>query len=424
MEFKIDEKIKLGVATASTQIEGGENNSNWNYWYRKGMIKDGSNPARANDHYNLFRQDADLMAELNIQCYRMSIEWARLEPERGKYNEEAFNHYKEEISYLQSKGIEVLLTLYHFSHPMWFENIGGFENSQSPEIFEGFVRKAVSELGENVDRYVTVNEPNVYATSAYYFGEFPPGKKSVRSAIKVMSNLAAAHIRAYKAIHELKKGKEVYVGYASHVRVFEPENPESIIDRIGCRLMEKMFQGGIDETAMTGKRAFPLKRRKEFVEGKYYDFIGINYYSRSMVKGFDERAKKDAPHNDMGWEIYPEGLETVVEKYYSKFKAPIYITENGTPDREDAFRAKFIYDHLKKLSECNADVRRYYHWTFIDNFEWMDGEHERFGLVGLDYETQKRMPRQSAYMYAEVIKQHGFTNEIINRYLKNERKDS
>lgn len=415
-EFKLKEGLKLGVATASCQIEGGENNSNWNDWYAKGMIKDGSNPARANQHYELFRQDIDLMAKLNIQCYRMSIEWARLEPQRGKYDESVFEHYREEIDYLQSKGIEVLLTLHHFSNPMWFENLGGFLNPDSPVIFEGFVRKVVAELGEKVDRYVTVNEPNVYATSAYYFGEFPPGKKSVKDTVKVMTNLVACHIRAYKAIHEMRKGNTL-VGYASHIRVFEPENPKSLLDRIGCRLMRQMFQGGIDFTSMTGKRVFPLKRRKEFKKGKYYDFIGINYYSRSMVHRFDERAKQDAAHNDMGWELYPKGIRQVVEEYYSKFNAPVYITENGTADSKDAFRAQFIYDHLKELNESNVPVERYYHWTFIDNFEWMDGEKERFGLVELDYDTQERKPRQSALMYSEVIVKHGFDKDIIDKYL-------
>lgn len=417
MQFRLKDGLKLGVATASTQIEGGENNSNWNYWYKQGKIKDGSNPARANNHYELFKEDADLMASLNIECYRMSIEWARLEPRQGIYDEEVFAHYREEIQYLQSKGIEVLLTIYHFSHPMWFEELGGFENKKSPLIFEAFVRKVISELGDLVDRFVTVNEPNVYATSAYYFGEFPPGKKSVISTIKVMSNLAASHIRAYNVIHDMLKHKDIYVGYASHIRVFEPMNNKKLSDRIGARLMEKMFQGGIDETAMTGKRKFPLFSRKEFRMGKYYDFIGINYYARSMVSGFTEMAKPDAPHNDMGWEIYPEGIRRVTEEYYNRFKAPIYITENGTPDRNDSFRAQFIYDHLKKITESSADIRRYYHWTFIDNFEWMDGEHERFGLVGLDYDTQERKVRQSAYMYSEVIKEHGFTEEIAMRYL-------
>lgn len=178
--IQLPKDFVLGTATASTQIEGGETNSNWNDWYRKGGIKDGTNPARANDHYNRYREDIDLMASLNIKAYRMSIEWSRLEPVQGELYEEAVQHYIDEISYLREKGISVLLTLHHFNNPMWFENLGGFLNKKSPEILNSFCARIVRRLGHLVDEYITINEPNVYATGAYYFGEFPPGKKSVK----------------------------------------------------------------------------------------------------------------------------------------------------------------------------------------------------------------------------------------------------
>ncbi len=420
-EFKFKNDMKFGVATASTQIEGGDTNSNWNDWYNKGGIKDGSNPARANDHYNRFKEDIDLMASLGIETYRFSIEWSRLEPEQGKFDASALSHYREEIEYMISKGIKPLLTLHHFNNPLWFEKLGGFINPKSPQIFLKFVSRIVEEYAEIVEEYVTVNEPNVYATSSYYFGEFPPGEKSIKQSRICMTNLACCHILCYKEIHKIRESKgysNTKVGYASHLRVFEPYNSKSPIDRIGAKLMEKMFQGGLDETCLLGKRKFPLFKRSEFVEGKYYEFIGINYYSRSIVKGFDEMPKEGQTYNDMGWEIYPNGIKQVCEAYCNKYKAPIYVTENGTPDREDKFRARFIYDHLYQLSIANANVERYYHWTFIDNFEWMDGEKERFGLVELDYQTQERKVRQSGYMYSEVIKEKGFTDSIIQKYLE------
>ncbi|MDO4154177.1 MAG: glycoside hydrolase family 1 protein [Clostridia bacterium] len=409
----------LGTATASTQIEGGETNSNWNDWYRKGGIKDGTNPARANDHYNRYREDIDLMASLNIKAYRMSIEWSRLEPTQGELCEEAVQHYIDELSYLREKGISVLLTLHHFNNPMWFENLGGFLNKKSPEILNSFCERIVKRLGHLVDEYITINEPNVYATSAYYFGEFPPGKKSVKDAVIVMTNLAKAHIAMYNTIHTVRKEMgfaNTKVGYASHVRVFEPERPKNPVDIIGAKLMERMFQGGLDTCSMTGKAIFPIINKKDFVRGKYYDFIGINYYARSVVRVFDERPIKNSEYNDMGWEIYPEGIRMVAEKYFQKFDAPIYITENGIPDRNDTKRTKFIYDHLKELLSANADVRRYYYWTFIDNFEWMDGEHERFGLVENDYETQTRTVRKSGEFYRDIIASHGITDELIQKY--------
>lgn len=420
-EFKLPEKLLLGVATASSQIEGGFTDSNWNDWYEKGKIKDGSNPERANDHYRRFKDDINLMAEMNIEIYRMSIEWSRIQPKQGYFDEEVIAHYREEITCLQSKGIKVLLTLHHFNNPMWFERLGGFLNNKSSDIFLEFVSHIVLRLGDIVSEYVTINEPNVYVTSAYYFGEFPPGHKSFNECREVFTNLALSHIKAYKAIHEIrvKMGfKDTKVGYASHVRIFEPYRKKNLSDKLATKLMDKLFQVGIDDVCMLGKVSFPIKNNKYFKEGKYYDFIGINYYARSMVKMFEEFPKKDAPHNDMGWEIYPEGIGKVAKRYFEKYNTEIYITENGTADKEDKFRSKFIYDHLKVITDCNAPITRYYHWTFIDNFEWIDGESCCFGLVQLDYETQKRIIRKSGNFYTDIIKNKGVTEQMYSKYVK------
>lgn len=420
-EFKLKEDLLLGVATASTQIEGGDSNSNWNDWYEKGMIKDGSNPSRANDHYNRYIDDIDLMKSLNIQIYRMSLEWSRLQPSIDTFSDNEFKRYVHELEYLERNGIKVLLTLHHFNNPMWFEKIGGFLNPNSPKIFSKFVEKVISVFGRYVSDYVTVNEPNVYASSAYFFGEFPPGhSNNIKEYRIAMTNLAKCHIAAYNTIHDIRSKmgySDTNVGYASHVRVFEPLRKHNLADIIAAKFMEKAFQIGIDDACMTGKVSFPIKRDKAFKKGKYYDFIGINYYSRSMVSGLAEQPKKDALHNDMGWEIYPEGLKRVCESYYAKYKAPIYITENGTADGSDAFRTKFIYDHLQVIANSNLPIQRYYHWTFIDNFEWMDGEKERFGLVELDYNTQIRKVRKSGWFYSDIIKNHGVTRQMIDKYL-------
>lgn len=421
-EFSLKEGLVLGVATASTQIEGGYSHSNWDDWYEKGMIKDGSNPARANDHYHRYIEDIDLMKSLNIQSYRMSLEWSRLQPAIDTFADKEFERYINEIEYLKSNGIKVLLTLHHFNNPMWFEELGGFLNPDSSKFFTKFVEKVINVLGEYVSDYVTINEPNVYASSAYFFGEFPPGHtNNIKEYRIAMTNLAKSHIAAYNTIHAIRSKMgfvDTSVGYASHIRVFEPLRKHNLADIIASKFMDRAFQVGIDDACMTGKVSFPIKRDKEFKKGRYYDFIGINYYSRSLVSGLTEQPKKDAPHNDMGWEVYPEGLRKVCERYYAKYKAPIYITENGTADGADTIRAKFIYDHLKVIADINVPVKRYYHWTFIDNFEWMDGEKERFGLVELDYETQKRTVRESGWFYSEIIKNHGVTLQMIDKYLR------
>ena len=416
--IRLNKSLKLGVATASLQIEGGVLDTNWNDWYNKGMIKDGTNPSRANNHYELYKEDIDLMASMGIECYRMSIEWARLEPALNVFDDEAYEHYIDEINYLKSKGIEVLLTLHHFSNPMWFERLGGFTAKDSSDIFNDFVAYTIKKLGHLVSEYVTVNEPNVYVTSAYFFGEFPPGIKSFEKSRVVFTNLALSHIKAYNTIHRIRRDlgyNDTKVGYSSHVRVFKPKRAWYIVDIIGAKLMEKMFQGSIDKACMTGVFDYPLLKSGTKMKGKYYDFIGLNYYTRSMVKVFEEGAnqKSGVVHNDLGWEIYPEGLKILAEKYYKKYKAPIYITENGTCDKYDKIRSKYIVDHLAMIAKTNAPIEKYYHWTFIDNFEWTDGESACFGLVELDYDTQKRTIRESGKLYSQIIKNKVITDEML-----------
>lgn len=172
---------------------------------------------------------------------------------------------------------------------------------------------------------------------------------------------------------------------------------------------------------MTGKCCFPILRRKGIQKGKYYDFIGINYYSRSTVKGLADGVRTDCYKNDLGWEIYHKGLLQLADNLYTKYKAPVYVTENGTCDNNDSFRPRFIYDQLKLISERENHITRYYHWSFIDNFEWKEGESARFGIVHVDYETQKRTVKKSGKLYASIIQNGGVTDEAFAEFVKESR---
>lgn len=420
MKFTLKKGLLLGSATAATQIEGGDENNNWARFAAEGKVKDGSTPVTADDHYNRFREDIDLMAELGLGIYRFGIEWSRIEPARGEYSEAAIAHYREEIEYMIGNGIKPLLTIHHFTNPIWFEDMGAFENKAAPEIFLSLVKKVVDSFGDLVSEYITINEPNVYATQSLLWGYWPPEKKSVGSLINALSNMVAAHVLAYNYIHK-KRAEMGYndtkVSFANHLRVFEPKNPKNPLHRLASGLSEYLFQGALTDAMMTGRRKFPLIRRRGVKKGKYYDFIGINYYTRSTVSGLADGVREGCFRNDLGWEIYHEGLIELSNKLASKYGGEVYVTENGTCDNADAFRARFIYDQLELISRVENPITRYYHWSFLDNFEWREGERERFGLVHVDYNTQTRTVKESGRLYAAIIRDGGVTDESYDRYV-------
>ncbi len=421
MELKFKDHFSLGVAAAATQIEGGECGHNWNDWYHKGKIKDHSDPAHATNHYYLWKQDADLMAEMKLSHYRMGIEWARICPGEGEVDEAAIAHYRKELIYLKEKEISVLLTIHHFTNPMWFEQKGGFTKKENLHYYLDFVALVIEAYGDIVSEYITINEPNVYATNSYYFGEWPPGEKSVWKAFSVMSHMALCHINAYRLIHSMRRRmgfQDTKVSFANHVRVFDPQNPRNIWHCICARLLERLFQGAVTEAMLTGRFKWPLKRDKELLQGEYIDFIAINYYTRTTVSGFGDGTKQAAPKNDLGWEIYPEGLLRCAEKIYRILERPIYITENGTCDNQDSFRCRYIYEHLKVITESDLPISRYYHWCFCDNFEWIEGESARFGLVHVNYETEERTMKRAGEFYTRIIEQNGVSHELYEQYVE------
>lgn len=417
-ELRLKDDLELGVASSATQVEGSDKRNSWYDWYKKGYIKDSSTPLRANDHYNLYKEDIDLMAKMGITHYRLSIEWSRIEPTKGVFNNGEIKHYRDVISYLISSGITPLVTLHHFSNPMWFENMGGFENDECVEIFLHYVKKMIESIGDIVSEYITINEPNVYAINGFFFGSWPPGKQKLKLMGKVLTNMAKCHIKAYNLIHEIRSQMgytDTKVSYSIHMRVFEPKDEKSAYQRFAVRKTEQYFQTAVVKAMTLGECERPIKKL-DLPKGLYADFIALNYYSRSTLTGFEDGVKEFVPVNDLGWEIYPEGINICAKKLYDIAPMPIYVTENGTCDNTDDFRIKFIYEHLKAMSESELPYMRYYHWSFTDNFEWLEGESARFGLVKVDYETQKRTVKNSGEFYEDLIKNHGVTEEMTLKY--------
>lgn len=432
--IKLPKQLLLGSATAATQIEGGDKFSNWYQWSLLGKIANNESSIVAADHYNRVSEDIKLMQEMNHEIYRMSIEWSRIEPEEGIWSEKGIKHYQDEISALIKVGIKPLLTLHHFSHPQWFEQLGQWTNSDSVMYFSRFTSKVVEVLGHLVSEYCTINEPNVFAMDTFIDGKYPPGKKDdLKSYFKASKNMVLAHLEAYEIIHSQRMAMgydDTLVGIAIHLAYFEVSG-NKLLTKLSEKLMSYSFHQMFLNGMIEGNLSFPLGFGYPKGKGVFCDFIGVNYYSRHLIHSSNKLAMLfgevrvedgllDEQLNDLGWEIYPEGLYKVVKNVYDKYKLPIYITENGIPDFKDNKRSKFIYDHLKEVSRLirdGVDVRRYYHWSLLDNLEWNDGYSPRFGLIEVNYDTLERTIRNSGRFYGEICKSKEVTKAMIEKYL-------
>lgn len=425
-----------GVATSSHQVEGGNLNNQWAAWEHLGRIKSRDHAGFACDWWRNAEKDFDLAQSLGMNALRLSVEWSRVEPSEGQWDKSALARYRQMLKALHERGLRPFVTLHHFTNPQWFEAKRGFANAESVGLFQRFTQRVIGVLGDLCQDWATFNEPNVYVSLGYFLGEFPPGKKGrVLEAAQVTKNLCLAHAAAYRTIHSLQK--DANVGWAQHYVVFKPRRPDSMMDRWLCGFIQRRFNDNFAEGIESGRPPFPLNRLGQTlpdVKGTC-DFVGINYYSRLRV-GFELRSPKTLfvqisvpPHKPQGdsgievpyGEVYPEGLRQAVE-HFAGFKKPIYILENGVPDREDRIRPwaiEAIIGQMRSLLAEGIDLRGYFHWTLADNFEWNEGWHLRFGLFALDPATQIRKPRSSAKVYERLIRE-SMQNELTVEALRPE----
>ncbi len=375
-----------GSATSSHQVEG---NNTHNDWWKAEQAKELKfKSGKACDHYNRYEQDFDLIKSLNQNAHRFSIEWARIEPEKGKFDKKEIEHYRKVLLALKKRKIKTMVTLWHFTNPIWFEKIGGWSNKESADCFERYVKIIVEKLGYLVDFWVTINEPHVYIRGGYMAGNWPPFKNNPIKAINVFNNFVKAHKVSYKTIHN--KYPKAKVSISKAVSHTEPARKQCILEKLIALLIHYFYN-----------HLFLKKIENEL------DYIGINYYTRSRIIFYPPFKKNlDKKISDIGWEIYPQAIYHLL-KYLSKFEKPIYITENGLADAQDKHRKNFIKDHLfyiHKAIEEGVDVQGYFHWSLMDNFEWALGFSPKFGLIEIDYKTMKRKPRPSANYYAKICK--------------------
>lgn len=393
-----------GSATSSHQIEGNNINNDWWEWEKRTQPAD-KQSGIADDHYNRYPEDIELLKSLGHQVYRMSVEWSRIEPEDGIFNQDAIDHYIDELKMLKENGLKVMMTLHHFTNPMWFTRKGAWLHWNAANYFERYVKKIVPIFGEYVDFWITLNEYPGYVFDAYGRGKFPPNVKNKFKMIWAMWNMSDAHCKSYKVIH--KYDKKAQVGVAHNVTSYNALHKHSFRENVAVWVLD-MF-GNHALYWLTGIGT--------------HDFLGLNYYYNRYLDGgksfvprvYDiETSKKDV--SDMGWEVRPEGIFDVMMDF-SDYRKPIYITENGIASTNDDRRVRFLLSFLKEVYHAiaaGADIRGYMYWSLLDNYEWVEGFTPRFGLVGVDFENkQKRIVRPSAYVYKDIIKNNGIRHDLL-----------
>lgn len=417
-----------GSATAAFQVEGNNAPSNWSMWenatdeHGKPRIHKGQKSGAACDHYNLFRQDLKSAAEdLGITSYRFSLAWSRIEPEMGVFNEDAIQHYNEVIDACLENDIEPMITLHHFSHPLWFEEMGSFEKEENIDIFLRFSEKVFRAYSDRVKYWCTHNECGPFATMGWGLGVFPPGVKSIRRMGAVLLNLMRSHTKVYHHLKALPNGQDVQIGLVKNIFQFDPWHRWNPIHWYICRFMDEVYNESIIRTIRDGQFSIsngPLfKMNVDLPDAKgATDFIGLNYYSNLLMnirRGMD--ASSGPPFTPWGrpgqimtdfpYTTYPEGFYRALKRIATLDK-PIFVTENGIPDNIDDRRQDWIERYLYAMNKCiqeGIDVRGYQYWTLLDNFEWAEGFDMRFGLYEVNFETQERTLRPSTQAYRKII---------------------
>ena len=401
-----------GASTASHQVEG-NNYNQWTVWElenakhlastahkRLGWLPDwetikskATEPSnyvsgRGVEHYSRYQEDFDIAKSINLNSLRFGIEWSRIEPNEGEWNQTEIAHYKQYILEMKKRGLKPMLNIWHWTLPVWFCEKGGFKNRSNLSHWRNFVQKVADELLDGVEYVITLNEPNVYASFSYLNAEFPPQEKNFIAMARVYWNLASAHKQAYRIL-KTKKPK-LQIGIAAQLANIQAKRPHNILDSMVTKTMRYVWNWWF------------LHR----ISG-YQDFIGFNYYFTDYYKGFS-RVNPKTPINDMGWYMEPEGIYPLLLRVWARYKTPIIITENGTADQNDIYRQWWVSETIMAMERAiseGVEIHGYFHWSLLDNFEWAYGWWPKFGLISVDrHNSMKRTLRSSALWYAGLIK--------------------
>jgi len=431
----------FGAATSAYQIEGvwnedGKGESIWDrFSHTPGKISGGDTGDIACDHYHRFREDVAIMRTLGLKAYRFSVSWPRVLPQgRGESNPKGLDFYSRLVDALLEAGIEPFLTLYHWDLPQALQDKGGWPKREIVDSFCEYTQLMARSLGDRVRHWITLNEPHVSAFVGHLDGRHAPGHQDLEEALRAAHHHLLAHGLAVSLLRDLVPGARVGI-----VLNLAPVHPASrdLADRSAAWLADgKLNRWFLDPLAARGypeDMVHHFNCPMDFVaEGDMdrvavpIDFLGVNYYTRLVVRSPEAKLPQEVvpggERTDMGWEVYPEGLYEILGRLHFDYRFPAYfVAENGAayPDRmepdgtvRDEKRIAYLRDHILQVHRAIAagvPLRGYFVWSLLDNFEWAHGYGKRFGIVYVDFPTQKRIPKKSARFYARVIAKNGIT---------------
>lgn len=432
-----------GTATAAYQIEGaynedGKGESIWDRFCRTpGKVQDGDRGDVACDHYHRYRDDIKLMKEISLSAYRFSIAWSRIFPQgKGQVKQDGLDFYERLIDELLDSGIEPFITLYHWDLPQALQRKGGWANRDTVGYFQDYVAKVSRKLADRVHFWITHNEPWVVSFLGHHLGIHAPGIKDLSTALKVSHHLLLSHGEAVGILRD-NGDKKTQVGIALNLSPVYPAS-ESEEDKKAAKrcdgylnrwFLDPIYKGSYPEDmlALYGNKAPEIGAQElERISAKI-DFLGVNYYTRTVVKadkkeaflGLRQVKPSGAEFTEKKWEIYPLGIYQILKRIHNDYDEPlIYITENGAAfadkidkkgEVNDESRIKYLEGHFfqaHRAIEEGVKLSGYFVWSLLDNFEWADGYSKRFGLVYTDYPTQKRIIKASGWWYKKVIEKN------------------
>ena len=425
----------FGVATAAYQIEGSKfgncGSSHWDTWSETpGNVHNSDNGSIACDHYNRFYDDLDIIKSGGFDSYRFSTSWSRVMPDGKSVNSEGLDFYDRLVDGMIARGLKPNLTLYHWELPSYLADIGGWTNRDIAERFAEFTDVIINRIGDRIDHTATINEPWCVAWLSYFLGGQAPGIRDIRAAVRAMHHVMLAH---GKALEVLKSHGQSNLGIVLNLGHGEPAsnteadiNATKTFDAIHTRwFMDSLFKGNYPKDMLSKVEKYMPENFESDMKliSSPIDWLGVNYYTRGVIKAAPnepwphfEEEEGALPKTQMGWEIYPEGLELLLKRIYNDYtnEIPIMITENGMANEDvvsndicdDPIRVKYFEDHLQAVIRCIAygvPVKGFFGWSLLDNYEWAYGYEKRFGLVHVDYETQKRTPKASFKAFQKAI---------------------